>query len=382
MGMRGVSGSCFFNGIFPAAMAAVATMTPVPLLSNATSFLDVDFYVGYIVIVAGLHIAMKAYGRPVTISKNAMVLYNAIQVAMSAYIVWGLWRWPFGDNNLFGFNSPDTPYIRYFVWLHYLNKWVDIMDTVLIILRCKWEQLSTLHVVHHLTIGPVWWLVLHADVRCSAYCFGAFMNSLIHAIMYTHYLITALGMRNPFKRYVTHCQMTQFTICMLHGFYAMFFVSDKLPAMLSLIQVFYMGMMLFLFTTNVYQAAARAKAAKEAAKASKPVEKPAHITIKGEVVDCTSWVESHPGGDVLYQYHEVDATGVYDVFHKTTRARAILKSLPRLHDKKPAPPTAEAMCKFTEEMKVKGYFKQDWALAADNTSHHGHEGKVLPRLLA
>merc|ERR1719265_1680172 len=138
--------------------------------------------------------------------------------------------------------------------------------------------------------------------------------------MYTHYLVTALGMRNPLKKYVTHCQMSQFSVCMMQAFYSLFFAADRIPALLSIIQVLYMGMMLTLFTTNVYWAAAARK--KQEAKAKAKEQPPAHITIKGEVVDCTTWASSHPGGDIIYKYHEVDASCIYDCFHQTTRAKA------------------------------------------------------------
>jgi elongation of very long chain fatty acids protein 4 len=37
-------------------------------------------------------------------------------------------------------------------WLFYVSKVFDYFDTLVIILRRKWRQLSFLHVYHHITI--------------------------------------------------------------------------------------------------------------------------------------------------------------------------------------------------------------------------------------
>lgn len=38
------------------------------------------------------------------------------------------------------------------LWLFYMSKILDFMDTLFIVLGKKWEQLSFLHVYHHTTI--------------------------------------------------------------------------------------------------------------------------------------------------------------------------------------------------------------------------------------
>ena len=51
------------------------------------------------------------------------------------------------------------------LWLFYMSKILDFMDTVFIVLGKKWEQLSFLHVYHHTTI----FLVRHT-AAASACC--------------------------------------------------------------------------------------------------------------------------------------------------------------------------------------------------------------------
>ncbi|CAD7964915.1 unnamed protein product [Amoebophrya sp. A25] len=55
------------------------------------------------------------------------------------------------------------------------------------------------------------------------------------------------------------------------------------------------------------------------------------IKLFGEWIDVTDFHARHPGGsDVLLLYENQDATDVYEAFHVSNRARAILKRLPRV----------------------------------------------------
>lgn len=60
-------------------------------------------------------------------------------------------------------NHPDTITsnfgLGFFVWLHYYNKYLEFFDTIFMVLRKKGDQLSFLHVYHHLTIAWAWWIV-------------------------------------------------------------------------------------------------------------------------------------------------------------------------------------------------------------------------------
>jgi hypothetical protein len=49
------------------------------------------------------------------------------------------------------FNVTQPP-IANVLWLFYISKVFDFLDTIFIILGKKWTQLSFLHVYHHVTI--------------------------------------------------------------------------------------------------------------------------------------------------------------------------------------------------------------------------------------
>jgi GNS1/SUR4 family len=76
--------------------------------------------------------------------------YNAFQIGANAYMVWGLSA-NFSLGNPFGFNLPPNEVTKHFLTLHYWSKFLDWIDTVLIVVRKKDSQLSFLHVFHHVS---------------------------------------------------------------------------------------------------------------------------------------------------------------------------------------------------------------------------------------
>lgn len=45
--------------------------------------------------------------------------------------------------------------------------------------------------------------------------FGCLINSVIHCLMYSHYLYTSFGYTNPFKKLITQAQLIQFATCIV-----------------------------------------------------------------------------------------------------------------------------------------------------------------------
>merc|ERR1719487_2932522 len=158
--------------------------------------------------------------KPVYV-KPFMQVYNVVQIVLCLYMVWGLLPC-IGFPNIFGINSEMDQRGEWFVFVHYLSKYLDWFDTLFIILNKKRSQLSFLHVYHHGTIGPVWALLLHQGIGSGSARYGAWINSLTHVIMYSHYLWTSFGLKNPFKRFITMWQIGQFYSCLLHAFLVFF----------------------------------------------------------------------------------------------------------------------------------------------------------------
>jgi elongation of very long chain fatty acids protein 4 len=140
------------------------------------------------------------------------------------------------------------------------NRWLAIYVTslpfpsfplsqIFIILKQKHEQKSFLHVYHHSTIGFIWgWLLLNRHGNGTA-AYGALINSVVHVLMYTHYFVTAIGLKNPLKNYLTRFQITQFFTCICHAILVSFTSYDtKMPKGYAHVQFGYHITMISLFS--------------------------------------------------------------------------------------------------------------------------------------
>lgn len=91
-----------------------------------------------------------------------------------------------------------------------IAKIVDLCDTIIFVIRKKDNQITFLHVYHHVFMVLVTWCALNYDPS-DHWAFMAVTNCVIHAIMYTYYGISALGPMYAkylwWKKYLTIMQL-------------------------------------------------------------------------------------------------------------------------------------------------------------------------------
>merc|ERR1711998_20038 len=109
----------------------------------------------------------------------------------------------------------------------------------------KTEQVSFLHVYHHVLLMWSWFAVCRFGGAGGIAWFSAFCNSLIHVLMYSYYMLAALKISCPWKKVLTKMQMMQFVACMSHAIYAIYY--EIYPFKLCLLNVWVMLNMLVLF---------------------------------------------------------------------------------------------------------------------------------------
>ena len=136
--------------------------------------------------------------------------------------------------------SPRNERMIRVCWVFWISKHIEFFDTVrsasvrycpqipvsqtrhrfifqyFFILKKKWHQVSTLHVVHHTLMAFTWWF----GVKFSPGGLGTFhamVNSLVHTVMYFYYGISALGPEYRryiwWKKYLTTFQMVCYPFC-------------------------------------------------------------------------------------------------------------------------------------------------------------------------
>ena len=135
-------------------------------------------------------------------------------------------------------------HISFLVWIHYNNKFVELLDTLWMILRKKDKQVSFLHCYHHILLIWAWFFCIKVESGGDCY-FGAAVNSTIHIIMYGYYTLALLGVSCPWKKWITTAQLCQFALVLSHSIYVVY--KKNLPIWLPLAQGFVMINMLVLF---------------------------------------------------------------------------------------------------------------------------------------
>jgi len=178
--------------------------------------------------------------------RKYMLTYNLYQVVLNAWCVFGLIREAVMNHpHPLHFTIEQSSYkLSFLIWIHYNNKFIELLDTTFMVFNKKKEQVSFLHVYHHVLIMWSRWAVCKWGCGGIAW-FSAMLNSAIHVAMYGYYTLAALKLPCPWKKMLTMMQMGQFCFCMSTAVYAM--VAGIYPFYLSLLNIWVMVNMLVLF---------------------------------------------------------------------------------------------------------------------------------------
>merc|ERR1711871_720507 len=205
------------------------------------------FSLGYLALIWGLKKYMKDRA-PLKI-KNHMLTYNMYQTFLNAWCVVAFIKEVYTQPGMTVWGNTYEHSTRSFnmgflIWVHYNNKYVELLDTVFMALRKKNRQISFLHVYHHVLLIWSWYAVCRIMPGGDAY-FGALCNSFVHVLMYAYYGAALMKVQMPWKRQLTNIQMVQFVVCLSHACYAI--VKGNVRPDLAMIQVWVMTNMLVLF---------------------------------------------------------------------------------------------------------------------------------------
>ena len=142
-----------------------------------------------------------------------MIAYNVLQVFINSYIVLSIFSSLRSGHPLVGSTTATT--CSFAVWLHYCDKYLEYFDTIFMILRGRFDQVSFLHVYHHATIGIAWYIGVRLMSTGDSY-FGALANSIIHVFMYAYYALALMKINCVWKRFLTVGQLVQFVLVVLY----------------------------------------------------------------------------------------------------------------------------------------------------------------------
>ncbi|KAK9504247.1 hypothetical protein O3M35_010622 [Rhynocoris fuscipes] len=162
--------------------------------------------------------------------KNIILIYNLVQVIIcttTCYLYFKYKRTPITAlwsnvcHHMSGDEICDSSVFINIVnleMIYYLNKYMDLLDTVFFSLRKKYSQVSFLHVYHHvIVILSTWPTVFIFKVEGTA--FLVTLNMFIHVVMYSYYFLSSFGPAVQkylwWKRYLTFLQIIQFLIALI-----------------------------------------------------------------------------------------------------------------------------------------------------------------------
>uniref|UniRef100_A0A182F0V8 Elongation of very long chain fatty acids protein n=2 Tax=Anopheles albimanus TaxID=7167 RepID=A0A182F0V8_ANOAL len=196
--------------------------------------------------------------------KYTLIVYNALQVVVSTWFCLqpfftGLFTKYLSLScgaSMTGVSKEMQLTVWNGAWMYLMLKIVELLDTVFFVLRKKQNQVSFLHVYHHTIMVLFTWFYLKYIPGMQAAFIGV-LNSFVHIIMYSYYLIAALGPRYQkylwWKRYMTTLQLLQFGI-MLCYFVLINSMQCQVPPALTYFFVSNITIFLFLFI-NFYRKA-------------------------------------------------------------------------------------------------------------------------------
>ena len=218
-----------------------------------------------VMVIAGPRFMEKR--KPLQLRK-VLIGYNVYSVVFSIWLMMEFVYCSFCNPNFDLFcQDPDekdiSPMAMRLVnahWWYYFSKYVEFLDTFFFVMRKKNNQISFLHVYHHVSMLILQWCVVKFVPGGVSYL-GPLLNCFVHSLMYMYYMLSAFGPHMQkylwWKKYLTRIQIIQFIIAMLHVSVAIY-CTDTFPKFWMWSMLVYM-ITLFMLFINYYKKSYREK---------------------------------------------------------------------------------------------------------------------------
>lgn len=245
-----VTGASIMKWADPSQMYLDSPIKDYPLMQFSTAF---AFLVAYLMFIVFGTLLMSRSWMPAFNTRPLQFIYNPLQVLVCAYMTIEtailLYR-----NNYPIFCPPyngKNPVIHNVLYLFYVTKLFDFLDTVFIIASKKWNQLSFLHLYHHSTIWCLYWLNANVAYDADMYM-TIFLNSGIHFIMYMYYFVSYHTKDIWWKKYLTGLQIIQFFLMNAHAWILTYLGCCQTPPVIHKLYTWYILTLIALFAHFYY----------------------------------------------------------------------------------------------------------------------------------
>ncbi|XP_051860080.1 uncharacterized protein LOC117571322 isoform X2 [Drosophila albomicans] len=185
----------------------------------------------YLLLVTKIGPEFMLFRKPFQL-KKLIITHNIVQVVSCIYVLFEILS--ITENNIILFWKCNTVEMtesrtkRHFS-LSYFLFWLklsELIETVIFVLRHKQNQVTKLHIFHHITTITLIYMLINYNENGTDALFPVFLNSIVHIVMYSYYLTAAVAAPSivraltPVKKSITMMQMTQFALIILHAILA------------------------------------------------------------------------------------------------------------------------------------------------------------------
>ncbi|CAH1373746.1 unnamed protein product [Tenebrio molitor] len=206
-----------------------------PISSPLPTLFLIGIYLLLVYVVLPRHMATK---NPYSL-KTVIYYYNIFQIVACATLIYKIVT-PLTEPSYvikcehFSYSLSTRSMKRLTLsYYFYFIKVIELVETLMFILRKKYNQVSPLHVYHHVsTLALAWFFARYYAGGLAS--FSMMLNSSIHVLMYSYYFISSLGQFwqkkiNKWKPIITVLQMVQFFILVAHASQVLFNENCGLP---------------------------------------------------------------------------------------------------------------------------------------------------------
>jgi len=161
-------------------------------------------------------------------------------------------------------DHPEKYKERVLTYIYFINKIIDLLETVFFVLRKSYKQITTLHIYHHIMMFYAnYWFIRYYGFGGQVATVGV-LNTFVHTVMYLYYLISVMYPELKgslwWKKYITKIQILQFIVLFLQPFHVLIFnPTCNYPRFLQYLQIVQATTMIYMFSNFYYHAYLRPK---------------------------------------------------------------------------------------------------------------------------
>nr|AAL90154.1 AT24031p [Drosophila melanogaster] len=243
---------------------------PVHLPMFGTPLPAIVIVLGYLLLIFKVGPDFMRSRKPYNMRK-AMLIYNFCQVLMNSsiflmgtYYLFIKKLYDFRCMTMLSSDHPDKDVDRLLTYFYFINKVIDLIDTIFFVLRKSNKQITVLHVYHHVFMVLGVPLTYYFYGPGGQYNLMGYLNSFVHVVMYAYYFASAWypNVKSTFwwKEYITKLQFLQFMILFAQSVLTLWLNPGcRFPKVLQYVQLGGSVSMMTMFGNFYYQTYVKAK---------------------------------------------------------------------------------------------------------------------------